>query len=52
MVSKKQIQANRRNALKSTGPKTPEGKALARLMLQNTVFSRKRSFFREKTKTP
>src|SRR5215204_5693864 len=31
MASKKQIQANRRNALKSTGPKTPEGKALARL---------------------
>src|SRR5215210_510010 len=31
MASRKQIQANRRNALKSTGPKTPEGKALARL---------------------
>ena len=31
MASKKQIQANRRNALKSTGPKTPEGKSLARL---------------------
>src|ERR687890_2032351 len=31
MGSKKQIQANRRNALKSTGPKTPDGKALARL---------------------
>jgi len=31
MTSKKQIQANRRNALKSTGPKTPEGKAAVRL---------------------
>src|SRR5215211_4673 len=31
MASKKQIEANKRNALKSTGPKTPKGKALARL---------------------
>ena len=31
MASKKQIQANRRNALKSTGPKTPQGKASAHL---------------------
>jgi len=31
MTSKKQIEANRRNALKSSGPKTPEGKATARL---------------------
>ena len=31
MTSDKQIQANRRNALKSTGPKTPEGKAAVRL---------------------
>ena len=31
MASKKQIEANRRNALKSSGPKTPEGKATARL---------------------
>src|SRR5215213_3873498 len=31
MTSKKQIQANKQNALKSTGPKTPEGKASARL---------------------
>ena len=30
MASKKQIQANRRNARKSTGPKTPKGKALAK----------------------
>ena len=31
MTSDKQIEANRRNALKSTGPKTPEGKAAVRL---------------------
>ena len=27
MTSEKQAEANRRNALNSTGPKTPEGKA-------------------------
>ena len=31
MTSQKQIELNRRNALKSTGPKTPEGKASSRL---------------------
>jgi hypothetical protein len=31
MTSKKQIEANRRNARKSTGPKTPEGKAAVHL---------------------
>jgi len=31
MASKKQIEANKRNALKSSGPKTPEGKDTARL---------------------
>ncbi len=31
MTSPKQVQANKRNALKSTGPKTPEGKAAVRL---------------------
>src|ERR671912_1994791 len=31
MTNDKQVQANRRNALKSTGPKTPEGKAAVRL---------------------
>jgi hypothetical protein len=30
MTSDKQAQANRRNALKSTGPNTPEGKAVVR----------------------
>jgi hypothetical protein len=31
MATVKQIEANRRNALKSTGPKTPEGKAAVRM---------------------
>jgi hypothetical protein len=31
MTSEKQVQANQRNALKSTGPKTPEGKDAVRL---------------------
>ena len=31
MATLKQIEANRRNALHSTGPKTPEGKAAVRL---------------------
>jgi hypothetical protein len=31
MTSDKQTRANRRNALKSTGPKTPEGKAAVRM---------------------
>src|SRR5215213_5522220 len=31
MTSEKKVEANRRNALKSTGPKTPEGKAAVRL---------------------
>src|ERR1700756_3569238 len=31
MATLKQIEANRRNALKLTGPKTPEGKAAVRL---------------------
>ncbi len=31
MASLKQIEANRRNALKSTGPKTSEGKAAVRM---------------------
>ena len=34
MTSEKQIEANRRNALKSTGPQTPEGKAT---VAQNAV---------------
>ena len=31
MTSEKKAQANRQNALKSTGPKTPEGKDAVRL---------------------
>src|SRR5882762_9501414 len=31
MASKRQLDANRRNAKKSTGPKTPEGRAAVRL---------------------
>jgi hypothetical protein len=31
MATLKQIEANRRNALKSTGPRTPEGRAAVRL---------------------
>jgi hypothetical protein len=31
MTSEKKAEANRRNALKSTGPKTPEAKAASRL---------------------
>ena len=31
MASEKQVQAKRQNALKSTGPTTPEGKAAVRL---------------------
>lgn len=31
MTSEKQIEANRQNALKSTGPKTPEGKAISKM---------------------
>src|SRR6266851_5655361 len=31
MATLKQIEANRRNALKSTGPRTPEGKVACRM---------------------
>ena len=31
MASKRQLAANRRNAKKSTGPKTPDGRAAVRL---------------------
>ena len=31
MTSEKKTEANRRNALKSTGPRTPEGKTAVRL---------------------
>jgi hypothetical protein len=41
MTSKKKAEANRQNALKSTGPKTPEGKAAVRLnALKHGLLSR------------
>jgi len=42
MTSDKKAEANRRNALKSTGPKTPEGKAAASLnALRHGILSQK-----------
>jgi hypothetical protein len=52
MTSDKQIQVNRRNALKSTGPKTPEGKAAVRLNARTHGRRSRRSFSPEKTKKP
>jgi hypothetical protein len=41
MASRRQIAANRRNAKKSTGPRTAQGKAIARLNnLRNVLFAR------------
>jgi len=41
MATRKQIAANRRNALRSTGPQTPEGKAVAsRNSLQHGLLAR------------
>lgn len=41
MVSQKQLEANRRNALMSTGPKTPEGKAaVSRNALKHGLLSK------------
>ena len=41
MTSDKKAEANRRNALKSTGPRTPEGKDAVRLnALRHGILSR------------
>src|SRR5580765_2237263 len=41
MATLKQIEANRRNALRSTGPKTPAGKAAVRLnALRNGLWAK------------
>jgi hypothetical protein len=53
MTSAKKAQANRQNALKSTGPKTPEGKAAIHLnAVRHGLSSQERSFSQEKTKVP
>src|SRR5207253_6989284 len=48
MATLKQIEANRRNALLSTGPKTPEGKAAVRLNASVTAFAHRRASRRER----
>ncbi len=41
IISDKRIEANRRNALQSTGPKTPEGKATSSMnALKHNILSR------------
>ena len=52
MTSEKKAEANRRNALKSTGPKTPEGKAAVRLNALRHGSYPRRSSCREKTRKP
>jgi hypothetical protein len=45
-TSQRKIDANRRNAQKSTGPKTPRGRANSRLnAVKHGIFTRHRSFF-------
>ena len=52
MTSEKKAEANRRNALKSTGPKTPEGKDAVRLNALKHGLLSQRSSCREKTRKP
>lgn len=44
MMSPAQVAANRRNAQKSTGPKTPEGRAVSKMnALKHGIFSDRKS---------
>src|SRR5438270_2885010 len=53
MATEAQIAANRRNAQKSTGPRTPEGKArVARNSLKHGLRAEKYRFFGESLKPP
>jgi len=52
MTSDKKAQANRRNPLKSTGPKTPEGKAGVRLNALRHGLLSKESLLPGKTRKP
>ena len=52
MTSDKQADANRRNARKSTGPKTPEGKAAVRLNALKHGLLLMTYFSQEKTSQP
>jgi hypothetical protein len=52
MTSDKKAQANRRNALQSTGPKTPEGKAAVRWNALKHGLLSKESLCRGKTRKP
>ena len=52
MTSEKKAEANRRNALKSTGPKTPRGRAPSARTPSSMGSSPKRPSWREKTRKP
>ena len=52
MTSDKKAKANRRNALMSTGPRTPEGKDAVRLNALKPVSFPRRSSCRGKTGRP
>ncbi len=49
-ISQKQLEANRRNAQLSTGPKTPEGRERAKWNATNTVSWPNRSWSPTETK--
>ena len=52
MTSPKKAEANRRNALKSTGPRTPEGKAAVSLNVMTYGLLSQDVLLPEKTKWP